>query len=208
MLGLLRIAVLLAAGLVLGHALVQPETFGELFSELGTHIEKELEAATTGPAPAPLGEDWATVLIGAPSGAAWLEPSPQAASYQPEPLTIDPSHPANEPRPLSPAAGGSSEVALPTDLPPNSDDSVAVDWVAVETEAAPVGEQLPDFTLEIRSGQTLSQVAQDHYGTYRSGVLEALVDYNGLKNANAITAGQTIALPEREKLMAWAAAAR
>ncbi|MHC4376086.1 MAG: LysM peptidoglycan-binding domain-containing protein [Planctomycetota bacterium] len=192
MLGLLRIAVLLAAGLVLGHALVQPETFGQLFEQLGTRIEDELEAATAPVARAPLGEDWATVLIGAPSGAEWLPPSAPVAEDWIEPVAPPQRPPAHSPGPEA----GPIEVPF---TPPGQGSAPPT----FEPEPEPIAPQpLPDFTLEIQSGMTLSQIAVDHYGTYRSGVLEALVRYNGLKNANDIRIGQSIALPDREKLMA------
>lgn len=188
MLGLLRIAVLLAAGLVLGHALVQPETFGDLFEQLGTRIEDELEAATAPVEQAPLGEDWATVLIGAPSGAEWLPPS--AAPVE---EWIEPEPPAQRPPAHWPGAG---PIEVPFTPPGQGTPPTTF-------EPEPIAPQpLPDFTLEIQSGMTLSQIAVDHYGTYRSGVLEALVRYNGLKDANDIRIGQSIALPDREKLMA------
>jgi hypothetical protein len=191
MLGLLRIAVLLAAGLVLGHALVRPETFGELFEQLGTRIEDEIEAASAPVERPPLGEDWATVLIGAPSGAEWLPPSTPVEADWIEPLPAD------------------EEPAAPRTPPPNDPPAIPTDSgttpprTAFEPPPQPLAPQpLPDFTLEVRPGMTLSQIAVDHYGTYLGGVLEALVRYNGLKNANDLRVGKSIALPDREKLMA------
>ena len=192
MLGLLRIAVLLAAGLVLGHALVQPESFGKLFEHLGARIEDELEAATAPVERAPLEADWATVLIGAPSGAEWLPPSAPAEWAE-----------APEPAPRQPGRSSKAGSEPAEGLDERPDPGTAAPIFESPQDPEPfVSTPLPDFTLQIQSGMTLSQIAVDHYGTYLGGVLSALVRYNGLKNADDIRVGQTIALPDREKLMA------
>ena len=59
---------------------------------------------------------------------------------------------------------------------------------------------LGDLELEVRAGQTLSGIAHAHYGTAPPELVQALAEYNGLENADSLRAGQTLLLPELERL--------
>jgi len=70
----------------------------------------------------------------------------------------------------------------------------------------PVGATLPtpppprDKTLVIEAGMSLSRICEEHYGSSKGGILEALATYNGLESPSAIRVGQELLLPPREKL--------
>ena len=59
---------------------------------------------------------------------------------------------------------------------------------------------LPDFELVVRPGQVLSRIVREHYGHAATWLVEALTDYNGLTDPNALDIGRTLYLPEIEKL--------
>jgi nucleoid-associated protein YgaU len=61
-----------------------------------------------------------------------------------------------------------------------------------------------DFELVVQSGQTLSKIARSRYGTASASVVDALARYNGLADADALRAGQTLKLPSAQKLDALA----
>ena len=64
-------------------------------------------------------------------------------------------------------------------------------------EAPPLG----DFELEVRPGQTLSGIAHAHYGTAPAELVQALAEYNGLADANALRSGASLRLPELSVLV-------
>ena len=53
----------------------------------------------------------------------------------------------------------------------------------------------------IAPGDSLSRICEQHYGTSRLEVLEALAHYNGLRSANQIRTGATLLLPDRDRLL-------
>ncbi len=59
---------------------------------------------------------------------------------------------------------------------------------------------LPDFELDVKPGQTLSQIALDHYGQCPEELVRQLARYNGLESPDALRAGDSILLPEAERL--------
>lgn len=59
---------------------------------------------------------------------------------------------------------------------------------------------LPDAELEVRPGQTLSEIAFAAYGTANPGLVEALARYNGLGDPDDLRVGTTLRLPERKAL--------
>jgi nucleoid-associated protein YgaU len=61
-------------------------------------------------------------------------------------------------------------------------------------------ERLGDFELEVRPGQTLSQIAHAHYRSHAPELLRALAAYNGLADPDRVKAGQRLRLPPVEKL--------
>jgi nucleoid-associated protein YgaU len=60
--------------------------------------------------------------------------------------------------------------------------------------------ELPDFELEIRSGQTLSSIAEAHYSNKSLALVQALAEYNGLEDPDLLSPGDRIFLPQIEKL--------
>jgi nucleoid-associated protein YgaU len=59
---------------------------------------------------------------------------------------------------------------------------------------------LPDFELTVQPGQTLSQICEAHYGTSNRSLVGALAEYNGLADADALSVGDRLRLPELDKL--------
>ncbi len=59
---------------------------------------------------------------------------------------------------------------------------------------------LPDFELEVRSGQSLSSIARAHYGESSAALARALALYNGLDDPDRLRIGDRILLPRIEKL--------
>ena len=54
--------------------------------------------------------------------------------------------------------------------------------------------------MEVQPGQTLSGIAHAHYGTAPAALVQALADYNGIGDPDALRAGAWVLLPERERL--------
>jgi nucleoid-associated protein YgaU len=63
---------------------------------------------------------------------------------------------------------------------------------------------LPDFELDVRAGQTLSSIAEAHYGESAPELVRALARYNGLEDADLLRIGDRIRLPQIETLEAAA----
>ncbi|MBK8178415.1 MAG: LysM peptidoglycan-binding domain-containing protein [Planctomycetes bacterium] len=59
---------------------------------------------------------------------------------------------------------------------------------------------LGDFELTVNPGQSLSKIAQAHYGHSPADLVSKLAAYNGLKDANAMRAGMKLKLPTLERL--------
>jgi nucleoid-associated protein YgaU len=57
-----------------------------------------------------------------------------------------------------------------------------------------------DFVMEVSAGQSLSKIAQAHYGHAPADLVTKLAQYNGLADANALRAGMTLKLPPLDKL--------
>lgn len=81
-------------------------------------------------------------------------------------------------------------------LPPQPVGAVAQgeDWERAASE------RLGDFELEVRPGQTLSQIAHAHYRSHAPELLRALAAYNGLADPDRVQAGQKLRLPPIERL--------
>jgi len=59
----------------------------------------------------------------------------------------------------------------------------------------------PAFTMEVRGGQSLSVICQQHYGSARPRIVQALAAYNGLASPDKIRKGQTLHLPRIDTLL-------
>jgi hypothetical protein len=59
---------------------------------------------------------------------------------------------------------------------------------------------LPDFALTVQPGQTLSEIARQHYGSSDASLVLALAAYNGLSGPDQLAAGERLLLPEVQKL--------
>lgn len=135
-----------------------------------------------GPPPSgPAAAGWGSVIVRATTGRA---PTPIESSGEPAALRPKPS----ERR----AAGPEGPDSAPAPTEPDGDPLQA----AIQVESEP----LPDLELVVRSGQTLSEIAQDHYGTSRPSLVLALARYNGLEDPDRVRVGATIRLPDRERL--------
>jgi hypothetical protein len=80
--------------------------------------------------------------------------------------------------------------------PPAAGYSMAADLPG--GHAAPLQE--PDFTMIVRSGQSLSMISEQHYRSAQPELVRALAQYNSLPDPNRIRAGKTLQLPALEKL--------
>jgi len=69
--------------------------------------------------------------------------------------------------------------------------------VAPTAHEAPVA---PDSELSVAPGQSLSLICKEHYGTASVALVEALARFNGLKNPDALRAGQKLRLPPIQTL--------
>lgn len=117
-----------------------------------------------------LGEDWSTLLIGGPSG---VEPLafPEKGWASP----VDSTEMAQDALPLSAEA----EITGP-----------AAEASELEREYA------PDFVYRVQQKDTLGKICEQHYGTSKQSLVEAVALYNGLTSVNAIRAGALLYLPD------------
>ncbi len=58
----------------------------------------------------------------------------------------------------------------------------------------------PDVTYVVQSGDVLGTICQERYGTAKPKVLQAVAEYNELRDADALKLGQVLALPSLEVL--------
>lgn len=59
-----------------------------------------------------------------------------------------------------------------------------------------------EFRLTVQSGQSLSKICQEHYGSARAEWVNRLAQYNQLKSPADLKAGQELRLPPLETLLA------
>ncbi|MHC4262265.1 MAG: LysM peptidoglycan-binding domain-containing protein [Planctomycetota bacterium] len=141
------------------------------------------------PAARPEGTGWGRVIVRASTG----QPPVLPADAMPAPER-DPQPGGDRGVPTTDGSGPTPETAWPasSDLQENP-----VGAMASTDEQLP---PLPDPELTVRSGQTLSEIAYDYYGTAPPSLVLALARYNGMANPNELRAGATIRLPERAEL--------
>ena len=107
------------------------------------------------------GEDgWATLVLGAPSGAKSIRPK-------------------NAAPPESIIQGPTPEPVTPQPLPPTIQ---------------------PDQERRIAPDDSLSRICEQHYGTSRPRLVQALALYNSLSSPNQIRVGATLLLPDLDLL--------
>ena len=107
------------------------------------------------------GQDgWATLVLGAPSGAKSIRPK-------------------NAAPPESIIQGPTPEPVTPQPLPPTIQ---------------------PDQERTIAPGDSLSRICEQHYGTSRPRLVQALALYNSLSSPNQIRVGATLLLPDLDLL--------
>jgi len=140
---------------------------------LSEHAERRGVRAggTDDPTRAPLPAGWGVVVLGDPSGA---EP-------------VEPVHARGAARALPKSVRPGELLASPAEA--------ARAWQELEARA------LADYEITVRAGMTLSQLARAHYGEASTAIVEALAHYNGLDSPDALEAGTTLRLPERERLV-------
>jgi len=105
---------------------------------------------------------------------------------------------------LVPAGLAVVTVGRPSGAPPleGARGPAAPTVVEVAGEEAFEHPPLPDFELVVREGQSLSKIAAAHYGEATDELVSALASYNGLDDANLLKVGETLYLPELERLVA------
>ena len=54
-----------------------------------------------------------------------------------------------------------------------------------------------EYRYEVQSGDVLSRICVQHYGTSRASLVNAVAHYNGLSSPDAIRAGKILLLPDR-----------
>ncbi len=179
---------LFVTGLAVGHLAVdrlRPAPAGTSHSGPGQRLgegQSNGEGPGGGPPPSgPAAAGWGSVIVRATTGRA---PTPSESSGEPGALRPEPSE-RRAPRPE-----WLDSASAPTE--PDGDTG----QVAIQVEPEP----LPDLELVVRSGQTLSEIAQEHYGTSRPSLVLALARYNGLEDPDRVRVGATIRLPDRERL--------
>jgi hypothetical protein len=136
---------------------------------------------------------WGRVIIGRPSGADPVERGALAAESRgdassPPRATTDTRMPNRAPSAAAPSAAAPS-AAAPT--------SAAQTPLASSPRASAT-----ESKIVVAPGQSLSTICQSRYGTSRPEVVQALARYNGLKDANALRAGDTLRAPPLEQLLA------
>ncbi|MEO6710827.1 MAG: LysM domain-containing protein [Planctomycetota bacterium] len=70
-------------------------------------------------------------------------------------------------------------------------------------QPAPVPAPAPppgDFVMAVSAGQSLSQIAHDHYGHAPVDLVTKLAKYNGLEDADGLRPGMQLKLPTLERL--------
>jgi nucleoid-associated protein YgaU len=67
---------------------------------------------------------------------------------------------------------------------------------------------LGDFDKRIEPGETLSQIAKEHYGSAAHDLVAALARYNGLADADELVVGAVLRLPPLDRLGEPGSAAR
>ncbi len=111
---------------------------------------------------------------------------------------------SSEPAPLRPGWGrvvvgipSGATSTLPTAAELDPDPVPALEPIDPLPEERP----LPaDFELVVPRGAVLSTLVQNHYGTIRGGLVDAIARYNGLESADALRVGQKLFLPSLELL--------
>ena len=91
--------------------------------------------------------------------------------------------------------------AAPTPAPPSAPPSIAPGAPGSPGPSKPAAPPpLGDFVMEVGAGQSLSQIAHDHYGHAPVELVTKLAQYNGMSDANALKAGMKLKLPPLERL--------
>jgi nucleoid-associated protein YgaU len=105
-------------------------------------------------------------------------------------------HASETPAGLVPAGVARLTLGAPSGAAPLERPSPALVADAGEFEPPP----LPDFTLTVQAGQTLSEISRQHYGSSDAALVLALAAYNGLDHPDQLAAGDRLLLPELQKL--------
>lgn len=96
------------------------------------------------------------------------------------------------------AGWGRVIVGAPSGAPPaGSNPTPPAAPQATTPKAAP-----REFRLTVQSGQSLSKICQEHYGSARAEWVNRLAQYNQLSSPADLKAGQELRLPPLETLLA------
>jgi membrane-bound lytic murein transglycosylase D len=118
------------------------------------------------------------------------EPAPLVQTPPPAPPAMRPAPPEPAPLAQTPPMVRPSSVPAATVQPPLEPRTVARVMPAVSPSPAPTPPVAPDKTYRVRSGETLSTIAQRHDTT-----VAALASMNGLSQRASVKTGQTLRLP-------------
>lgn len=93
----------------------------------------------------------------------------------------------------------------PVDVPPRAPkEGPPAEAAPVQTPRDPSLEQRTPAPAAVRhvvaTGETLASICALHYGSKKKDVVAALARFNGLADANALRAGQTLLVPRIEDL--------
>lgn len=87
-------------------------------------------------------------------------------------------------------ASGTSPTASKSPRSADRDSSPPTDWTP------------PVYEMTVQSGQVLSRICQEFYGTGKPPIPQLVATYNGLSDPDSVRAGQTLLLPPLEVLRA------
>ncbi|QDU85840.1 hypothetical protein Pla163_29810 [Planctomycetes bacterium Pla163] len=184
---------------------------------LWTHRDVALPSFGTVAAASTPQPGWASLVLGAPSGAPErplpeLEPPPQRAGLErtgderssagPDPNDARRADERPEvERPEDDGARSEHRPFLPAPPPIADGSERRAEPPAPESEPPLELRTFPDdFEIRVERNLTLGEIAQAHYGTSRPSVVKALAAYNGLDDPNKLRAGRTLRVPDRGKL--------
>lgn len=133
-------------------------------------------------------------MVGTARTSASLAPTGRARLQLGRPSGAAPIEVARPARRLPPGATDTSGVAASTvpALALSSAPELAADWPEGE---APPSWTPPVYEMRVPAGTVLSKICQDFYGSGRPPIPQRVAEYNGLRSADHLRAGDRLKLP-------------